>query len=131
MASGMLQQLGGNKTLWEGTPSYMGGGITAALSEPISKQKHGIVLCWSAYVSGVVQNYDWVYNFLPKDEVKGNNHKGVGLFLSTANFSKVGGKYIYFDDSLLTGYASNDTTGTGSGITYANNYWVLRKVIGF
>lgn len=130
MANGTIQQFNGNKVLWTGA-SYMGNGITASLSEKISTQKNGIVLAWSAYVNGTAQNYDWVYHFVPKDAVSGNDHIGVGFFLATADLSKAGGKYIYFDDQLLTGYSTNSLTGTGaSQIKYTNDYWVLREVYG-
>ena len=119
----------GNKVLWSGA-SYMGGGLTATLSEPISKQRTGIVLVWSAYGNGQAQNYDFAYHFVPKEKISGLSEVGANFPLGTANFSKFGCKYLYFQDSVIRGYSTNDTTGSGSGITYTNNYWVLRQVLG-
>ena len=40
-------------------------------------------------------------------------------------------KYIYISDTTITGTDDNATVGTGtSGVTYTNNRFVLRYVIG-
>lgn len=128
---GMLSPLSINKVLWSGTPSFMIGTQTISLSEKISEQNKGIVLCWSAYVNGAAQDYDWVYHFVPKWHVAAANGAGADFFLNTLNTA--GHKYLYISDSSISGYASNgssSSTGATSKIVYTNNYWVLRAVIG-
>lgn len=115
--------------LWSGA-YYMSASHTANLSQNVSAQKHGIVLVWSAYADGAAQNYDWVHQFIHKKHVQSHNGAGVGVFMATANMGKVGDKYVYVHENKITGNDNNHSTGTNSGITRANNYWVLRYVIG-
>ena len=120
---------GENNVLWTGG-YYMSGAQTIDLAEPISKQKTGIVLCWSAYASGSPQNYDWVYHFVPKWHVANFAGSGTNFFLSSMN--NAGQKYLYISDSSITGYSENDDdyTGSASKIGFRNTYWVLRAVVG-
>ena len=127
----MLESMSSNKVLWAGAPSFMTDVQTISLSENISKQNKGIVLCWSAYVNGAAQNYDYVYHFVPKWHVSVASGAGADFFLNTLNTA--GHKYLYISDSSISGYASNgssSSTGATSKIVYTNNYWVLRAVIG-
>lgn len=123
--------LGFSKTyrqLWSGA-LYMTANHTAPLSQKVSEQPLGIILVWSAYSSGI-QNYDFVYQFVPKIHVLRHNGYGVSQFLVNSIMGKVGSKYVYVYDDHILGHAQNDKTGTVSGITYANNYWALRNVYG-
>jgi len=117
------------KVLWSGV-LYMFSGQTAPLSENVSDQKNGIVLVWSAYSSGQAQNYDWNYQFVHKNHVAVASGAGICHVMSNANFAKVGAKYVYVNNDNIAGNDYNDDTGTASGVTYANNYWVLRYVLG-
>ena len=57
--------------------------------------------------------------------------KGHSFVLCTSNFSYTATKYLYINDSQITGHANNVLTGTaGTGIKYTNNRFVLRYVIG-
>lgn len=117
------------KILWEGG-MYMTAGHTANLSEPVSEQANGIVLMFSKYEGGVLENN---YNsfFIPKILV--TTHKGYGhaFTMMDTNFGQVCHKYLYINDEYITGHANNNATGTGtSGIKYANNKYVLRYVYG-
>ena len=48
-----------------------------------------------------------------------------------AGFSTFAGKYLYINDTSITGHANNTATGTGAcGIKYTNANYVLRYVIG-
>lgn len=120
---------GDQKILWEGA-SYLNATQSAKLAEPISKQKHGIVLAWSGYVDGAATNTRWNYNFIPKEHVKYGNGNGVACIMASASFGQIGNKYIYVFDDKIDGYSSNNTSGTTNGITWANNTFVLRYVLG-
>lgn len=121
---------GGNNLLWSGG-YYMSADQTATLSENVSEQLSGIVLAWSAYANGAVQNYDWHYQFVPKDHVIARNGQGISTgIMSNAAGSFVGVKYVYVADDHITGYAGNSTSQTGSGISFQNAHWVLRYVLG-
>ena len=98
---------------------------------PINSQPHGIVLIWSAYDSNGPEDWDWVCNFIPKSfvDLYGTGN-GMAFNMASTTFGNVGAKYIYVSNTSLTGHNNNAATGTNSGITYKNNHWVLRYVIG-
>lgn len=122
---------GDNKVLWSGTGLYMSEGQSVTLSEPIKNQLSGIVLVWSAYVNGSSQNYDWFYQYIPKDHVIARNGQGVttGLMINGSG-TYAGVKYVYVSNDRITGNANNATSQSGSGISLQNTHWVLRYVIG-
>lgn len=106
---------------------YMHGEQTLNLTEKISAQKNGIVICWSQYENGTAKEADFVYTFIPKWHVIAHNGCGVECPLSsTHNGGKIGTKYLYISDTSITGHANNSNV-VGS---MQNNYWVLRTVIG-
>jgi hypothetical protein len=117
--------------LWEGV-YYMSASQTATLAEPVSKQRSGIVLVFSRYSSSTAQNYHFNTFFVPKYQIA--NHEGCGhTFTMTTDgtFGVFAAKYLYLHDTHIAGNANNEATGTGAcGITYANNGFVLRYVIG-
>ena len=116
--------------LWEGA-YYMQASQTVTLPEAVSKQKNGIVLVFTEYINGAVANSAFHTFFIPKLQVATNPGKGYTFFLTTGKFGFMATKYLYIDDTSITGHADNNTTGTGgSGITYTNNRFVLRHVIG-
>lgn len=111
----------GSRELWSGA-YYMSATQTITLSESISNQSTGIVLCWSAYVNGSAADYDWCYTFVPKWHVSHvTSGHGAGFPLCTVT-SEWGVKYLYFTTTTIKGHADN-TSGN-------NGYWVLRRVIG-
>lgn len=111
--------------LWSGA-LYMSSAHTSYLSEKVSDQNHGIILVWSAYENGAACDYNWAYVVVPKSHRKGN---GVGTPFQGA--AKLGYKYVYVYDDRLVGWSDNDKTVTWNGLSYKNNYWVLRQVLGF
>lgn len=120
------------KILWEGA-MYMTAGHTANLSEAVSEQPNGIVLMFSKYdtSTGTVSENNFNSFFVPKIFV--TTHKGYGnaFTMMDINFGQICHKYLYINDTYITGHANNNATGTGtSGITYANNKYVLRYVYG-
>lgn len=127
----------GNKLLWSGV-YYMSGSQTANLSEHISEQPNGIVLVFSAYENGTAQNKDFATFFVPKGiNTLINNDADIPQIgynqvftMNTADFSYIGSKKIHIFSNYISGNADNEKTGTKNGVTFANNHWVLRYVIG-
>lgn len=125
------------KILWgEGMTNgyYMSDTQTATLSEAVSAQPNGIVLVFCAYVpnesTGEVEtDYSWQSFFVPKTLVAAST-SGHSFQLTRGNFASIGTKYLYIKDTFISGHADNKLTGTSNGITYANNKFVLRYVIG-
>ncbi len=120
------------KLLWGGDLTggmYMTAGHTANLTEAISAQPHGIVLVFSAYESSSDTNYGWQCFFVPKTLVALST-SGHTFELSRGKHTRKGTKYLYIHDTYITGHDDNNLSGTNNGITYANNKFVLRYVIG-
>lgn len=116
--------------LWEGG-MYMTAGHTATLAEPVSQQNHGIVLVFSEYVDGATADQSFHCRFVPKKVVSIHDGKAQCFQMSTSNLAYFATKYLYITDTQITGHANNNATGTGTcGITYTNNRFVLRYVIG-
>lgn len=120
------------KILWGADLSsgmYMTEGHTINLSEPVSEQRHGIVLVFSCYNGTSDTNYNWQSFFVPKYLIGGVT-SGHMFTLNRGKFTYIGTKYLYLKDTSITGHADNILTGTNNGITYANNKFVLRYVFG-
>lgn len=125
------------KILWGADKTsgmYMTGGHTIDLLEPISEQRHGIVLAFCYY--NVLEdgtkdtNWEWHFEFVPKNMI----HLTTSRYCFTmfrGLFHYAATKNLYISDTQIKGHDDNDNTGTaGTGITYANNKFVLRYVIG-
>lgn len=129
-----LDHVHGNTVLWSGG-SYMGSSHVANLSQKVSDQDHGIVLVFSGYdnTNNVALNSSWSTHFVPKEMIQYNGGGGQ-TFLMAINsaMSDFGSKYLYIEDNKILGHVSNTQAGTGaSGITFSNNKYVMRYVIGF
>lgn len=118
-----------NKVLWSGG-WYMTSAHTANLNEAISAQPHGIVLVWSAYASGASQDYYFHYHFIPKHHAASHNGVGVNFEMASNSGSNFANKYLYIRNTSITGHDDNNTTKAGTYVTYTNNNFVLRYVIG-
>lgn len=123
---------GKGKILWTGG-YYMTEGHKITLSEKVSQQVSGIVLVFSRYANGAVADTNFSCHYIPKALVA--EKTGVGHLLimgASATFELMAAKYLYINDDTIAGHANNSSTGTSSttGITYANNAFVLRYVIG-
>ena len=118
-----------NKVLWEGA-MYMNENQVANLSDLVSNQNNGIVLVWSAYRNDVADSSNWTYCFIPKQHVRYGDGNGVDMQMSGTAFSNMCCKYVYVHDTYIGGHATNNTSGTNNGITYTNNAFVLRYVLG-
>ena len=117
--------------LWSGA-MYMNGSQTITLAESISKQRSGIALVFSRYSDSTARDYHFNTFFVPKYQIK--THTGCGhtfMMTTDASFGLFAAKYLYINDETIVGNDINVATGTGTcGITYANNGFVLRYVIG-
>ena len=113
--------------------SYMHNGQSITLPQAISAQPNGIVLAFSYYEpSGAgACDYNWHYFFVPKLHVSKHSNKGVDFHLIGHTGNSSGHKYLYITDTVITGHVNNSgETTAGTYYTFANNYWVLRYVIG-
>lgn len=116
--------------LWEGT-YYMTASHIITLAEPVSKQRSGIVLGFSEYIDGAAANQSFHHRFIPKYAVYSHSGSAECIQLTTSNLAFFATKYLYIGDEQIKGHDNNASTGTGScGITYTNNRFVLRYVIG-
>lgn len=102
---------------------------TANLSEAVSAQPNGIVLVFCVYNGNDDTNYSWQSFFVPKQLVALST-EGHTFTLSSGKFTYVGTKYLYINDTSITGHADNILTGMSNGIRYTNDKFVLRYVIG-
>ena len=109
----------------------MTAGHVIALAEPISKQKSGIVLVFSEFVDGAAVDQSFHTRFIPKMLVSKHSGKAECIQMSTSNLAFFATKYLYISDAEIKGHDNNNLIGTAtSGITYTNNRFVLRYVIG-
>jgi hypothetical protein len=118
-----------NKILWQGS-SYMNEAQEYTFSDNVQNQPNGIVLIWSAYNNGAAANWNWTFTFVPKYWVANHNGNGVTCTMFGSSFSTAGCKYVYVTDTTIRGNAANTQRGTASGITYYNDLYVLRYVVG-
>lgn len=122
----------GGKVLWQGE-YYMNASQVAQLSAPISEQVNGIVLVFSLYDPEYNFSDDVSINtfFVSKKEVELLPDAPHSFFLLiNSGFSVIGAKYLYINDTAITGHATNSTAGTNNNMTFSNNRFVLRYVIG-
>jgi len=124
------RKYGENKVLWSGT-LHMNANQSITLSEAISSQPNGVVLVFSLYRNGSAENVSINTAFISKYQVaalSGAPH--TFLMAVNAGFSIIGAKYLYIDDTTISGHEGNTQNGTNSGITFNNSNYVLRYVIG-
>ena len=108
---------------------YMTAGDTINLVEAVSAQKHGIVLVFCIYNGTDDTNHNWQSFFVPKQLVALST-SGHTFVLGSGKFTYTGTKYLYINDTSISGHDDNNLTGSNNGITYANDKFVLRYVIG-
>ena len=125
---------GSGRILWDGS-SLLTDSETITFNEPISHQENGIVLVFTRYVSGAAVNYNYSCHFVPKQVVSGalslgQTAAGVTLIMATNKFEYISGKYLRITDTKITGDEANKASGTTNGVTYYNDRFALRYVIG-
>ena len=115
---------------------YMTGSQSIGLSDTIWNQSHGIILVFSAYnpSSGQTYQFDWHTYFVPKsfytDRESAEGYALITIFLTNPTLSNIGTKHLRVYNNKITGDDRNIQTGSGSGISFKNNEWVLRYVYG-
>ncbi len=118
----------GSKIIFRG-PIQMGADTVIKLSEPVSRQKTGIVLIWSPYGTSGTNNIQ--YQFIPKEAVKLFPDTTHSTFLCNTTFTKIAGKSVYVHDDTIEGNKYNTSAGTGLGVSYNNADYTLRYVLGY
>lgn len=120
---------GAGKMLWSGS-SLMTASDTVTLSEAVSQQQSGIVLVFTRYDSNAVTDYYFSCHFFPKQILTVTSPAGSVFTMATSKMEYISAKYIKITDTTLTGDAANNANGTASGVTYDNDRFALRYVIG-
>lgn len=120
---------GAGKTLWTGS-SVMPAGASLTFSEPLSHQQSGIVLVFSRYISGAAQDYYYSTHFVPKQLIATTPSSSLSFIMATSKFEAIAAKYLIITNTGISGNEANDDTGTMNGVTFANNSFALRYVIG-
>lgn len=115
------------KVLWSGV--WFGSSGSALLAEPLSAQKNGILLVWSAYEDNEAKDWSWVYTFVPRWHAVAPTGTH-GIVASAVNVDFVMAKYLYVCDEKIDSYPANEQTISVGGITVENWRWALRCVLG-
>lgn len=127
---------GQGKLLWSGT-TPLSDANTITLSEAISAQQNGIVVVFNPYNSstGTALTYGFSCHFIPKLLLANvvpsvNSVLGVTCTMAEGKYASTATKFLRITDTTINGSADNTATGTANGITYNNNRFALRYVIG-
>lgn len=127
---------GAGKILWSGTIP-LSDTQTITLTEAISAQQHGIVVVFSPYNSstGAALTYGFNSHYIPKQLLSAvvpsiNSVLGVVVTMAEGKFASNATKFLRITDTTINGSADNTASGTANGITYNNNRFALRYVIG-
>ena len=127
---------GTGKILWSGA-NPLSDTQTITLSEAISAQQNGIVVVFNPYNSstGVTLTYGFNCHYIPKQLLGAvvpsiNSVLGITVTMAESKFASNATKFLRITDTTINGSADNTATGTANGITYNNNRFVLRYVIG-
>lgn len=121
----------GNRILWSGG-YHMTSSHRINLKQKVSEQPSGICLVFSQYDVGNKKPLDssWETHYIPKEMVGSNSGVAHCVQLVGNCFSILATKYLYITDTLIAGNDNNIKGGTTNGISYANDKFVLRYVIG-
>ena len=127
---------GQGKILWSGT-TPLSDTNTITLSEAITAQQNGIVVVFNPYTasSGTALTYGFNCHYIPKQLLTAvvpsiNAVLGVTVTMAEGKFASTATKFLRITDTTINGTADNTATGTANGITYNNNRFALRYVIG-
>jgi hypothetical protein len=120
---------GKGKILWTGG-YYMTETHKITLSEPVSAQPSGILIVFSRYINGAAEDTNFQHFFIPKAFIATKAGFGHTFFLTANKFAVNATKYLYINNTQITGHVDNSATGTVNGITFNNAGFVMRYVIG-
>lgn len=109
---------------------YMNADQVVNLSQKISTLPHGIVLVFSLYdaENKEAMNQEFYSHFIHKYLI--TNHSGKGHNINLCGMFGNAVKYLYIHDEQIVGHEKNNQDLTIGGISYTNNRFVLRYVIG-
>lgn len=124
---------GVNNVLWNSGGYAMNASQTATLSQSVSAQAHGIILIFSYYYNNTGDDSHFCSFFVPKEFVA--TFPGVGMVFNMRRHMVFAPatKYLYITNTKITGHANNwesGTANTAAGVNWANNTFVMRRVIG-
>lgn len=108
---------------------FMNSGQSFELSEPVSAQKHGIVLLFTEYYDGAPHSSQSTCHFVPKQVVADFPGMGQAFYLGMPSWY-FACKYLYINDTNISGHAANVYVGTYNNIKMTNNRFVLHSVYG-
>ena len=129
-ASGTVGWINGCKLLWSGG-YYMIETHTATLKESVQAQHHGIVLVFSRYEDGAIQENNYRSFFVSKTFINGTQGHMHTFDLVGDQWNNVATKYLAINNTQIKGHSSNSKSGTGnSAIKYNNAKWVFTHVYG-
>ena len=129
----------GYKTLINGQFKLTSSSDAINLPEPISKQANGIVLIFTPFntSTNLADDTKCMPFFVSKHAIeyaRATNNLSNPLYtfflMDKADFASIGSKSMYIGDERIAGYASNTSSGTKNGITFDNNKFVLRSILG-
>lgn len=124
------REYGQNAVLWSGA-YQMNASETITLAKPVSEQPNGIILVFSLYRDGASVDDSVCTFFVSKKEVELMPDAGHSFFLLiNSGFSVMGAKYLNISDTQLKGNATNAKKVTNNDMTFTNNSFVLRYVLG-
>lgn len=130
-SAGFTQPVGALKQLWNGNFSMESSSNTITLSESILDQPNGIVLIFTPWDGSTANDGKLQSFFVSKKVVQVMPSKLHTFFLiSGADFGTIGAKSLYIGETRISGYATNDDADTKNGITFDNNKFVLRYILG-
>lgn len=129
-ASGTVGWDNGCTLLWSGG-YYMIETHTATLKESVQAQHHGIVLVFSRYEDGAIQENNYRSFFVSKTFINGTQGHMHTFDLVGDQWNNVATKYLAINNTQIKGHSSNSKSGTGnSAIKYNNTKWVFTHVYG-
>ena len=109
--------------------AFMNANQTANLSEKVSEQLFGIVLCFSLYYNNAVSG-QFTFHFVPKTVVA-QESRFYAFPMTTSKYWYMGTRYLKITDTQIIG--SNENTGDNistSGGTVNQSKFILYKVYG-
>lgn len=116
--------------LWSGG-YYMTADHSISLSEPISKQRNGVVLVFSEYANDAPANFGFNHVFVPKMTVAMHPGASQCFLMCSTSLVYFAYKRLYFYDDHIVGHADNNATmETSAGVKNTSSHFVLRYVIG-
>lgn len=122
----------GSKILWQGSYGWrMAETTTLTLSEKVSDQRNGIKLFWASGDDKDHANYDIQITDIDKNAIALKSTHAFACPLFGKEFSSIGLKYLYINNTEIKGSAQNEEAGTKNGITYNNKRFYLFAVVGY